>query len=123
MILNHSRSDKAAHKIQKLLRKWIGPFLLGSQAEDNNVTFEILTIPDFRRVGSRHVSDLKPYVERRTVRQRLVASPNVEDIDNTDEPTDKQEQQPARPTRRTRERLDYKTLAGYKTKSRAKKNS
>ncbi|CAL8146066.1 unnamed protein product [Orchesella dallaii] len=123
MILNHSRSDKAAHKIQKLLRRWIGPFLLGSQAEDNNVTFEILTIPDFRRVGSRHVSDLKPYVERRTVRRRLVASPNVEDIDNTDEPTEDQEQQPGRPTRRTRERLDYKTLAGYKTKNRAKKNS
>ncbi|CAL8097762.1 unnamed protein product [Orchesella dallaii] len=120
MIRNHARSDKTAHKIQKLLRKWIGPFLLGAKAEDNDVTFEILTIPDFRRVGRRHVNDLRPYVERRTVRRRLVTSPNVDSIDNADEPEDAEEEQvnPAPVSRRVRQRLDYRTLAGYKTRKR-----
>ncbi|CAL8069465.1 unnamed protein product [Orchesella dallaii] len=119
MIRNHARSDKTAYKIQKLLRKWIGPFLLGAKAEDNDVTFEILTIPDFRSVGRRHVNDLRPYVERRTVRRRLITSPNVDSVDNTDETQEVEEQgEPVRTSRRVRERIDYRTLAGYKTNKR-----
>ncbi|CAL8108280.1 unnamed protein product [Orchesella dallaii] len=116
LIKNHARSDKAAHKIQKLLRKWIGPFVLGAQAEDNDVTFEILTIPHLKRVGQRHVNDLRPYVERKTVKRRLITSPDVEDIDDNEleEPT----QQQVLPPRRARTRLDYRTLAGYKTKKK-----
>ncbi|CAL8111220.1 unnamed protein product [Orchesella dallaii] len=120
MIRNHARSDKAAHKIQKLLRKWIGPFLLGAKAEDNDVTFEILTIPDFRRVGRRHVNDLRPYVERRTVRRRLVTSPNVDSIDNADEPEDAVAEQvnPARVSRRMSRQLGCKPESKFRKERR-----
>jgi len=113
LIRNHTRSDKAAHKIQKLLRKWIGPSVLGSKSKDNDVTFEILTIPDMRNVGRRHVSDLKPFVQRKTVRRRFVVSPRVENVNNSLEPIEDLEEQPARPSRRVKTRLNYRTLAGY----------
>ncbi|ODM96211.1 Retrovirus-related Pol polyprotein from transposon 17.6 [Orchesella cincta] len=116
MIKNHARSDKAAYKIQKLLRKWIGPFTLGDQSD--NVTFEILTIPDGRVVGKRHVTDLRPFVTRRTVRRRLVTSPDVDTIDHADEPADEELTPPARPTRRGRARLDYRTLAEIRSDDR-----
>ncbi|CAL8135983.1 unnamed protein product [Orchesella dallaii] len=120
MIRNHARSDKTAHKIQKLLRKWIGPFLLGAQAEDNDVTFEILTIPEFRRVGRRHVSDLRPYVERRTIRRRLVTSPNVDNVDNADEPRDVSENQeePARTSRRMSRQVGCKKESKFQKERR-----
>ncbi|CAL8101481.1 unnamed protein product [Orchesella dallaii] len=120
MIRNHARSDKTAHKIQKLLRKWIGPFLLGSKAEDNDVTFEILTIPDFRRVGRRHVSDLRPYVQRRTIRRRLVTSPNVDNVDNADEPENVAEdpEEPARTSRRMSRQVGCKPESKFRKQRR-----
>ncbi|CAL8107853.1 unnamed protein product, partial [Orchesella dallaii] len=118
MVKNHSRYDKAAHKIQKLLRKWIGPFLLGEKADDNDNTFEILTIPEGKAVGRREVKDLKPFVQRKTVKRKLVVSPRVEDIDNTIEPNE-QSEEPALTSRRVKERLDYRTLAGHKSRKRA----
>ncbi|CAL8133943.1 unnamed protein product, partial [Orchesella dallaii] len=118
MVKNHSRSDKAAHKIQKLLRKWIGPFLLGEKADDNDNTFEILTIPEGKAVGRREVKDLKPFVQRKTVKRKLVVSPRVEDIDNTIEPNEDSEE-PAQTSRRVKERLDYRALAGHKSRRRA----
>jgi len=57
---NHELSKKSAHKAQKLLKRWIGPYELGTQT--NEVTFELLTVAEKRSIGIRHVCELKPFI-------------------------------------------------------------
>ncbi len=109
LIRNHERSDKAAKKIMKLNRRFIGPFILGAQL--NAVTFEILSLPIRKLVGKRHVNDIKPYVRHaRSNRRTVVRSPVTDQIEEISEERDDSQE---RMTLRPRRRVNYRTLAGY----------
>ena len=62
LIKNHELSNKSKKKTQKLMKRFIGPFELGEAK--NDLTFEILTIPDRKSHGFRHVSEMKHFVSR-----------------------------------------------------------
>ncbi|CAL8123717.1 unnamed protein product [Orchesella dallaii] len=61
LIKNHQLSSKIEHRAAKLLKRYIGPYELGKQEDE--VNFEILTIPGKRPFCKRHVDELKPFID------------------------------------------------------------
>ena len=62
LIKNHEVSSKAKKRTKKMLPVWIGPFELGEQK--NELTFELLRIPDKSFYTIRHVCEMKHFVEK-----------------------------------------------------------
>jgi len=102
---NHGQSDKALAVMQKFNNRYIGPAKISKKISE--VTYEIQNAQNNKPLGKRHVSDLKPY------HQRLGAQPNTVDVKSgkkphTDFPT-------VRRSQRNTKRVNYRTLAGYRS--------
>jgi len=115
MIKNHQLSKKADNIMQKLTKRWDGPFQLGKKCSE--VSFELLTVPDGKVLLKRHVSELKPYCKRPYENFKPKPSPKVQDLFSNVTNNDKVGEDIGRVLRR-RQRVNYRTLAGYGIKKR-----
>ena len=62
MAKNHSQSNKIEGKMEKLSKRWIGPFKI--HAKVSNASYELIDPIKNKLLGKRHVSELKPFKGR-----------------------------------------------------------
>ncbi len=108
LVRNHQKSDATEGIAKKLLQKWIGPFKVISKNESNYV---LNMGKGF--VPKRHISDLKPYHERKQTPRREPWS--LKKIQTGLEPDINPEMQ-----LRPRKNINYRVLAGHKEKPKQK---
>jgi len=105
MIRNHTLSNASEDRMQKLLPRWIGPYRLGQQL--TKVSFRIHSLPDGKLIGKRHVTDLKPFMNKGV--QGSSSAPLVSPENISVEPY----QHPRKESLRKKRRVNYRTLQGY----------
>ncbi|CAL8079250.1 unnamed protein product [Orchesella dallaii] len=78
LIKNHELSNKAAQMMQKMVRRFKGPYKLGEKINEN--TFEILTLPDKKKLCERNVEDIKLFISRSGIDRVTLRSPECEGV-------------------------------------------
>ena len=110
LVKNHSISNQEEGIMQKLSNRYSGPFMIGKQITP--VTFSILTVPEKKCIGKRHVADLKPFVQRLSHIQVPLESPDLEQESKRSIP---ERVNTVKRCLRKTPRVNYRTLAGYKS--------
>jgi hypothetical protein len=100
-VRNHQLSNADTNTVQKFLPKWIGPYRVLSKFEN---TYKLDLEP--RMIPKRHISDLKPFVERENT-QTLPISIREEKLDE-------RPKIPVVRQLRAKSRVDYRNLAGLR---------
>lgn len=103
VIKNHPQSKKSAQMMEKMTRRWRGPYRLGERKDP--VTFEIITIPERKLIGVRHVSDIKLFIPREGKTEETLYSPECEKkvVDSNRQP-----------------RVNYRQMSNYNLRKRRK---
>jgi len=108
LIRNHVISRKEEGIARKLSPLWIGPFVIGDFITP--VTYTILKLPNKKSIGTRHVSDIKPFYQRRAEKFQPLSSPDLGEKPSI--------HNKPRTSTGTRPRVNYRTLAGYGNRKR-----
>ena len=107
LVKNHILSSKEDGIMQKLANRYSGPYLISKQITP--VTYQLVTVPEKKCIGKRHVADLKPFVQRLSQTHVPLRTSNSEELDKPE-----QKNTVKRKLRNT-PRVNYRTLAGYKS--------
>jgi hypothetical protein len=105
LLTNHQLSNKEEGIMQKLTPRFVGPYQLGRQLTP--ITFEVISLPECKHIGKRHVNDLRMFYVRPGFNVSTLKSPQVQ-------PDGQLTPQPR--VLRQRQRVNYRTLAGYHTR-------
>jgi hypothetical protein len=79
LLTNHQLSNKEEGIMQKLTPRFVGPYQLGRQLTP--VTFEVHSLPDFNKIGKRHVNDLRMFYVRPDFDTNTLKKPNYNQMD------------------------------------------
>ena len=103
-IRNHELSDASSGIARKFLPKWIGPFSILKKLGDTYIIDVVSKL-----VPKRHVSDIKPFIERSKNLQKVPVSIGQAQLN-------KKPVVPVIRQLRARKHVDYRRLAGFKVK-------